>query len=347
MSFFKRLFSNPEKNQQAQEVMGKEPQPAQPETARPAEEQPADPAEPAAAEFLNEDKTLPNATPPLGATAPLSATSPLSPDLLLEESFSVSPPQMVVGVGHSVGLMREHNEDAIFTFSTCMVTDSRQIPFGLFVVADGMGGHQHGEIASGIAVRAMATSILRKAFLPMVSVEGSMPDESLQEILQNAVSEAHANIVKDAIGGGTTLTTALVFGEQLMIAHVGDSRAYAVYQDGTLRALTRDHSLVRRLEELGQITSAEAAIHPQRNVLYRALGQGEPADPDIASYPLPKGGYLMLCSDGLWGLVSEKELGTIIREAQTLEVACQKMVASANNHGGPDNISVVLVRIPR
>ncbi len=329
-AFFKKLFSRQDKNKPLPEVITDVP--------------PADSAditvETPRIEIPDSDKTLPGTTTPL-------ATSPLSPEQLADETLIISPPQMIVGIGHSVGLQREHNEDAIFTLSTCLVTDSRQIPFGLFVVADGMGGHQHGEIASGISVRSMATTILRKALMPLVSVEGAMPDESLQEILQEAVSEAHTTILKDAVGGGTTLTSAIIFGEQLMIAHIGDSRAYAVYQDGTLRALTRDHSLVRRLEELGQITSAEAAIHPQRNVLYRALGQGEPADPDITSYPLPKGGYLMLCSDGLWGLVPEKELGAIIRESQTLEKACQKMVESANNHGGPDNISVVLVRIPR
>jgi serine/threonine protein phosphatase PrpC len=135
-------------------------------------------------------------------------------------------------------------------------------------------------------------------------------------------------------------------GEQLIVAHVGDSRAYAIYTDGSLRVLTRDHSLVKRLEELGQITADEASVHPQRNVLYRALGQGEPFEPDISTYPLPQGGYLMLCSDGLWGQVEEQVLISIIKEAKTPEIACQQMVAAANGAGGPDNISVLLVRIP-
>lgn len=331
----KKLFTRQDNNQVLPEIIADEPTPSQDVTG----------TETNYIESNDADKTLPGVSSTL-STAPLS-TAPLSPDMVADESFSISPAQMVAAVGHSVGMQREHNEDAIFCLTSCMVTDSRQIPFGVFVVADGMGGHQHGEIASGITVRSMAASIISKALLPLVSVESSMPEESLQEILQNAVHDAHTNILKDAVGGGTTLTTALIFGEQMMIAHIGDSRAYAVYQDGTLRALTRDHSYVRRLEEMGQITSAEAAIHPQRNVLYRALGHGEPADPDITSYPLPKGGYLMICSDGLWGLVPEKELGTIIRESKTLETACQKMVETANANGGPDNISVILVRIPR
>lgn len=283
-------------------------------------------------------------------TTPLAtdnqATAPLSPDMLGDDTFKIVPPQLIVGCGQSIGLQRDHNEDSMFSFSTTMVTDSRQISFGLFIIADGMGGHQHGEIASGIAVRAMASLVLRKTFMSLISVRGETPDESLQEILQEGIMEAHRAIMKDAVGGGTTLTAALIFGEQLMIAHVGDSRAYAVYTDGSLRPLTRDHSLVKRLEELGQITSAEAAIHPQRNVLYRALGQGEPFDPDINSFPLPQGGYLLICSDGLWGLVPERELIDIIIETTAPEIACHKMVGVANANGGPDNISVILVRIP-
>lgn len=322
-SFFKKLFGKHEETPPQQET----------------------PVNVAAAESSPESTTAASVS-----TTPLNvdnqATAPLSPDMLGDELFKVHPPQLVVGCGQSNGLQRDHNEDSLFVFSSTMVTDSRQISFGLFIIADGMGGHQHGEIASGIAVRAMSSHVLRKAYMPLISVRGENPDESLQEILQEGVMEAHRAIMKDAVGGGTTLTSALIFGEQLMVAHVGDSRAYAVYTDGSLRSLTRDHSLVKRLEELGQITSAEAAIHPQRNVLYRALGQGEPFDPDINSYPLPQGGYLLICSDGLWGQVPERELIDSIIEAATPEMACHKMVSIANANGGPDNISVILVRIP-
>jgi serine/threonine protein phosphatase PrpC len=227
-----------------------------------------------------------------------------------------------------------------------MVSDSKQLPFGLYIIADGMGGHQHGEVASGISVRAMSDYIIRNLFLPLFGPQGQPPEDSLREIIDQAVSEAHHSILKTAVGGGTTLTAAIILGDQLMISHVGDSRAYAIYPDGTYKILTRDHSLVKRLEELGQITSAEAAIHPQRNVLYRALGQGEPFEPDINSHPLPHTGYLMLCSDGLWGVVPERELIEMVRASPTPEQACHKMVNAANTAGGPDNISVILVRIP-
>jgi len=141
------------------------------------------------------------------------------------------------------------------------------------------------------------------------------------------------------------VTAALVLGQQLTIAHVGDSRAYLLYNDQRMEPVTRDHSLVRRLEELGQITSAEAAVHPQRNVLYRAVGQGETLEPDMVTTPFPMGGYLLLCSDGLWGLVTDDEMRRIVYESPTMQRACQSLVNSANGAGGPDNISVILVQL--
>ncbi|HEX2980172.1 MAG TPA: protein phosphatase 2C domain-containing protein [Anaerolineaceae bacterium] len=153
-------------------------------------------------------------------------------------------------------------------------------------------------------------------------------------------------MMKMAPGGGTTLTAALVIGEQVTLTHIGDSRAYFIYPDGRVQAITRDHSLVRRLQELGQLTEAEAAVHPQRNVLYRAIGQSEPVDADINTHLLPKPGYLLLCSDGLWNTVPESELFRVVHQAQTPTEACQRLVQLANDAGGPDNISVILVHCP-
>ncbi len=299
------------------------------------------PPAPTPTTVADEEATLQSAP----ITTPV-ATAPLSSDMLIEDSEHINPQQFVVGCGHSVGLQRDHNEDALFTLTTTMVCNSTQVPFGLYIVADGMGGHQHGEIASSLAVRSISNYVVRKLYEPLYGSSQEIPEESIQEILQDAVCEAHQAIIKEAVGGGTTLTAAVLMGKQLTIAHVGDSRAYALYPDNTIKALTRDHSLVRRLEELGQITSAEAAVHPQRNVLYRALGQGEPFDPDIYTFPQPQSGYLILCSDGLWGIVPEKELIEIINKAPNLEMACHRLVNAANAAGGPDNISVILVRIP-
>jgi serine/threonine protein phosphatase PrpC len=273
-------------------------------------------------------------------------TAPLSPEVFVKTENEYYPPQIAFGCAQSVGKQRDHNEDALFTLSTVLASDHTNIPFGLFIIADGMGGHQHGEVASGVAIRAMASFIIRKLFAPMYSLNDEKPEESLQEILQAGVAEAHQAILKEAVGGGTTLTTALIVGSQLMISHVGDSRAYAIYPDGRIHVITRDHSLVKRLEELGQITSSEAAVHPQRNVLYRALGQGDPFEPDVNTYPLPRNGHVLLCSDGLWGVITENDIIEIIRSTNDLKEACHQMVELANNAGGPDNISVIIVRAP-
>jgi len=276
-------------------------------------------------------------------TAPLSDLQLESIRALAQNHFE--PIQYLVASGQSVGQRRELNEDCLFTLTTCVAGNSGNPPFGLFIVADGMGGHQNGEVASNTAVRTVSNYVMKKIHNVLFSFPIEPLDESLQEILQGAVLEAQHAVMKEAPGSGTTVTAALVLGQQLTIAHVGDSRGYLLYNEHRMEAITRDHSLVRRLEELGQITAAEAAVHPQRNVLYRAVGQGDNMDADVITTPFPIGGYLLLCSDGLWGLVSDDEMSQMIYSAPTIQRACQDMVAAANAAGGPDNISVILVKL--
>jgi serine/threonine protein phosphatase PrpC len=276
---------------------------------------------------------------------PEEVTVPVS-DIYKTEEVPLKPPQLVAGCSQSVGMQRDHNEDAVYTLTTTLASDTRYINFGLYIVADGMGGHEYGEKASGIAVRAMADHILHNCYSPLFSQSPSPPEKSLQEIMQEGVQVAHKSIRKHAPGSGTTLTAALVFGDQLTIAHVGDSRAYAIRPDGHMEVLTRDHSLVKRLEELGQITAEEAAVHPQRNVLYHAVGQGEPFDAEITTSPLLNSGFLLVCSDGLWGVVSDDSISRMINMSPSPAIACQFLVSAANAAGGPDNISAILVRLP-
>lgn len=302
-----------------------------------------------------------NQEPPAPSTEVIK-TAPLSPESIDGEILQLSGnrlttavkqgvlkldlPQFVVGCGHSVGKLRDHNEDALFTLTTNLVSDTTQLPFGLYIIADGMGGHQHGEVASGVSVRAMANYVVRKLYMQLFGLSSDPTDESLQEIMQSGALEAHRSILKDAQGGGTTLTAVLLLGNQMTITHVGDSRAYLIHSDGKMQVITHDHSLVKRLEELGHITSEEAASHPQRNVLYRALGQGEPIEPDISTIQIPKSGYLLICSDGLWGVVPEGEIFNIIATSSDPQQACQLLIEAANTAGGPDNISVIVVRMP-
>jgi serine/threonine protein phosphatase PrpC len=276
------------------------------------------------------------------------STAPLSDEQIKEitkDSHKVEPPQLIVGTGISPGRQRDNNEDALFSFTSTIAVDSNQLPFGIYIVADGMGGHKNGEVASENAIRSMSSYIVGKLYEPLFGVSPHNPEESFQEIMRTSVFEAHKTVTQNAPGGGSTITGVLVVGSQMTIAHVGDSRAYSVYLDGRMQTLTRDQSLVKRLEELGQISAEEAAIHPQKSMLYRALGQGEPADPDVYTAALPQPGYLLLCSDGLWGYVSEEDIFNIISSAPSPHRACQNLIDAANAAGGPDNITAILVRM--
>jgi len=253
--------------------------------------------------------------------------------------------QLISAGGQSVGKQRELNEDSLLAITSTMAGNSGNLPFGLYIIADGMGGHQFGEVASNAAIRTVAGYVLRKFHSYLFQLKTDTMDESFQEIMLAAVSEAQRAIQREAPGSGTTLTAALVLGQQITVAHVGDSRAYFVYPDGRIEAITRDHSLVQRLQELGHISPEEAENYPHRNVLYRALGQGEILEPDIFTVAFPQPASLMICSDGLWGVVSEQDLVRSINEAPNLQRACQNLVTAANTAGGPDNISVVLAQL--
>jgi serine/threonine protein phosphatase PrpC len=286
---------------------------------------------------------------PIPRNQDMANTAPLSEQQLQAIVNNQNPrfdlQQLIAASGQSVGKQRELNEDSLMALTTTMAGNAGNVPFGLYIIADGMGGHQFGEVASNAAIRTVAGYILRKFHPYLFQIKTDTMDESFQEIMQTAVSEAQRVIQREAPGSGTTLTAALVMGQQITIAHVGDSRAYFVFPDGRIDTITRDHSLVKRLEELGHITPEEAANYPHRNVLYRALGQGEILDPDIFTVAFPQPGYLMICSDGLWGVVAEQDLVRSIIDAPNLQRACQNLVSAANAAGGPDNISVVLAQL--
>jgi PPM family protein phosphatase len=266
---------------------------------------------------------------------------------LMQIKAHLDLPQLIVGVAQSVGIQRDHNEDALYTLTTNMVTGDQSLQFGLYIVADGMGGHENGEIASSVAVDRLTSHVIRSLYLPLLSPLHNKLDISIQEIMQTGVIQAHQTIKKEVYGSGTTLTSALILGDQMTIAHVGDSRAYMFNPDRNLQLLTHDHSLVKRLEEIGQILPEQASTHPQRNVLYRALGQGEPFEPDITTIQIQQGTQLLICTDGLWGVISDNEIEDIIRSSPEPQQACQSLINLANSAGGPDNISVIIVQLPK
>jgi PPM family protein phosphatase len=272
-------------------------------------------------------------------------TTPLSDDQLdgmTKTPVEIKPTQFIIGTGQSVGMQRDHNEDTLFTLSSVLGEGINDLPFGICIIADGMGGHKNGEIASGVAVRVISKYLLNRVYLRFLELHHEPMDESIQETIRNSVSEAQKAVLRYAPGGGTTLTCVLMLGEQITVAHIGDSRGYFIYPDGRIQKITKDHSLVQRMVEIGEITEAEAQTHPQKNVLLRALGQNDPVKPDIQTFQFPKGGYLLLCSDGLWGLVPDNDIYRIVTSNSDETMACHQLIELANTNGGPDNVSVIL-----
>ncbi len=222
------------------------------------------------------------------------------------------------------GRQRRENEDSAFARAP------------VFVVADGMGGAQAGEVASRIAVEAFADG------LP----DSGTPEERLASRVVEANQRIHEVSIteRERAGMGTTLTAAYLDGSQLAIAHVGDSRAY-LFRDGELKRLTQDHSLVDELVRRGKLTEEQAAEHPQRSIITRALGPEPSVEVDTWTYPVRAGDVLLLCSDGLTSMVPEDRVQGILASNSDLDRAAQALIDQANEAGGRDNITVVLFRL--
>ena len=214
--------------------------------------------------------------------------------------------------------------------------DSLAVRPPLFAVADGMGGAKAGEVASAVAVEAVERA----------RESGEPAEAQLARIVRAANRRIYDLAVADESrrGMGTTLTLAKVHGDEVSLAHVGDSRAYRM-RDGDLTQLTRDHSLVAELERSGQITAEAAEHHPQRSIITRALGP-EP-DVEVDTYTLAgrEGDLFLICSDGLTSMISDDEVTSILRSAPSLDEAAEALVRAANQSGGKDNITVILFRL--
>ncbi len=200
----------------------------------------------------------------------------------MKESFR----QLFAAAFQSIGKNRLHNEDTIFCFTATLAGVVEPLSFGLYIVADGMGGHRCGELASGIACQVAADYLIKNVYMSVLRMDKSLADMDFETHLQKAVKLAHQKVISEVPGGGTTLTVLMIVGEYAFTAHVGDSRLYFFDACVGFRVVTKDHTLVRQLIELGQITEEEAYYHPQRNVLMRALGQGDPFEADVEFFQL-------------------------------------------------------------
>ena len=223
-----------------------------------------------------------------------------------------------------IGYVRDHNEDSLIIIPP------------LFAVADGMGGHEAGEIASEITVNTLAELA---------------PSHLDAEGLTAAVEAANYNVMKAPRQGigrdgmGTTLTAAMLEGERLLIAQVGDSRAYLLHK-GHLQQITRDHSLMADLIEAGQITPEEARVHPNRSVITRAIGSDIHMRPDIYELNVNAGDRILLCSDGLSSMISNNAIESIMRRQSDAQHCADELVTAALENGGADNVTVVVADVP-
>jgi serine/threonine protein phosphatase PrpC len=232
---------------------------------------------------------------------------------------------MRVGVRTDIGLVRERNEDAY------------HVGDRVWVVADGLGGHQAGEVASQLAVKTMAQASLEALA------------EDTNKVLISTILEANRRIYEEAKGSsrlsgmGTTITAAFYDGRgQVYIGHVGDSRAYMV-RDGVISQLTEDHSVVALLLKEGTLSVEEARVHPQRNYLTRALGVDRDVEVDLVQTSIFKGDYLVLTTDGLTNMVSNEEILRAVTENETPQESCDILIDMARRRGGTDNITVLVV----
>ena len=244
-----------------------------------------------------------------------------------------------------MGKTRDHMEDSAFALTMDLNLPERPVTLGIYMVADGMGGHDNGEVASKIAIQTSVDALNQTLISPL---RQGNPLPSHQEVLtmvESAFTQAQEQVLQTVSGGGTTLTLALLLEKHLYFGHIGDSRLYIRSNNANFQSVTQDHSLVRRLVDLGQVSEAEALNHPQRNVLFRALGQTDGFKVDLGHLDVVEPTQLLLCSDGLWGMAEEEDIIKVINAVHFGENTADRLCDLANNAGGTDNISVIFVEI--
>lgn len=240
---------------------------------------------------------------------------------------------MKVSLHSNIGKRRKSNQD----YANYYINDQQDY---LFVLCDGVGGSQAGDIASQQTVEFIGRAFLDKA--------GFSDQDPVEDWIHEVIHQVNQTIYQESLtqedrqGMSTTLVMALVVRDQLYIAHVGDSRAYA-YQQGTLDQLTEDHSLVNELIRSGELTTEEGAFHPQRNVVTQAIGGTDQVDYECSKLPVEGIDVLMLCSDGLTNMVSHDHLLEFFANHDLDENLAERLIQAANDAGGADNITVIIV----
>jgi PPM family protein phosphatase len=304
----------------------------------------------ASTQFLHPVITLSDSTKHAGAETKKAPTSTLVKARKTQDMDTAVAKTENIGIGWDAGIVRrvKPNEDSLVALHSTCTHEGRLLPIDLYVVADGMGGHSHGREASRIAIQSMMQAVVPD----IVSSEHIHDDflvKTLVEGVQWANQAVHESSQQSGVEMGTTITAALVFDGTAYIVNVGDSRTYVYHErEGQLLQVTRDHSLVARLVEAGAISREEVYTHPDRNKVYRGLGDKGTVKVDWFTLHVHSGDYLLLCSDGLWEMVRDQEIERIMMKyASDPPLASAALVKAALEGGGADNISVIVVRIGR
>jgi serine/threonine protein phosphatase PrpC len=267
---------------------------------------------------------------------------------------STSPPSRSLKASHGQathpGQKHARNEDAVVTFTYDKEQDGRAVPIGFYLVADGMGGHDAGDLASRTVNQVVTDRIIKIKVLPDLgkSTRRLTTEDVTADILSEAILKANETILthgqKAGSDLGSTVTAVLIMGDVATIASVGDSRTYLLRED-RFEQVTRDHSLVARLVDAGVIKPEDVRSHPQRNQIYRCLGHKPTIDVDTFTVQLQRGDRLVLCSDGLWEMVQDGDIQALVEDARSPQKACDALIDAANRAGGEDNIAVVVVEL--
>ena len=243
-----------------------------------------------------------------------------------------------IGMLTDVGQVRTVDEDSILAADLSFGVNSKSSNFHLLVVADGMGGHAKGEEASKIALSAISRSVISEL----------VNDTPFTKLLEQGIQNANQDILDhtarhpESSGMGTTSVCVIVEGNAVHLANVGDSRAYVI-SDDEIRRVTKDHSFVQSLVDQGEITEAESREHPQKNVITKAIGIGTSIEADTMRLTLDSDESLLLCCDGVIAHLPDDDIHKIIRDSPDPQTACKEIVDMANERGGSDNISLIIL----
>jgi protein phosphatase len=274
-----------------------------------------------------------------------ASTAPLDPAMLDQINGEVFPQHFISGASLAKGSEHNINDDAVLTLSGGVESSDELPDFGLYCVADGVSGQGKGAQASSIAVRSVAHSLTKAAYLHMIIGDPEEEVDPVEDLVRAAIERANRMVRSQAKGGATTMTLALMMGDQMTIGQVGDSRAYLIEED-RFEQLTTDHSVLQRLIDTGVITEKDAEDHPQKNVLWNALGKEIEVNVEVSTHAIPRGGYLLLCSDGLWDVLPQDHIRERITNLVQPQMICEQLVADVVGTDAADDVSVVLVQFP-